>query len=414
VKHVAAALALAVAAAVGLAAPPARADDVAAYEVEGQADAAGADPRIAALDDAFAHAVQQAVDDLVPDAARKTRKADLDREIVGRARLWVVKFSVTKDATEDGRRQLAVNVRVDRDKLRGRLAELGLAGPAVLDGSGAGDPTAPTPPDAHPAGGRSVLVLVRVTRGGGVIAADYGAGGTPGAPGVAALTAAMRDAGLVIQRAPTSGAAARADGDLPLDDAEADALATAAGADLALVAGVSVGPRQLVRGLPGDAALVTAHVRLVERGTGSRATAGGGSGASGAAGPPGDDDDAIARALAAAAADLLPAPPHPVRNAPQFHGDETPIGEAGVVLVRLPPTTPFAMVEAEAKYLAGAKGVRAAAIRRLSPSGWTLGVTTSETVERIAQLAKKPPASDTDVAVKLVGDVIELRLSGAP
>ena len=41
-----------------------------------------------------------------------------------------------------------------------------------------------------------------------------------------------------------------------------------------------------------------------------------------------------------------------------------------------PAKTPYAMVLAEQKYLAGAKGVRAATLRRLSPNGWVIGVAT--------------------------------------
>jgi len=53
-------------------------------------------------------------------------------------------------------------------------------------------------------------------------------------------------------------------------------------------------------------------------------------------------------------------------------------------------------------------------LRRLSPGGWVIGVTTTESIERIAQIAKKPPATDTFVKVKVSGDVVELTLSGAP
>ena len=101
-----------------LVAAPAWAEDIAAYEVEGESDAAGKDPRVAALDEAFARAVTSALGDVLDAEARKANKPVLDKEIIGRARLWVAKFSVTKDATDGGRRQLTVVVRVDRDKMR--------------------------------------------------------------------------------------------------------------------------------------------------------------------------------------------------------------------------------------------------------------------------------------------------------
>jgi hypothetical protein len=58
--------------------------------------------------------------------------------------------------------------------------------------------------------------------------------------------------------------------------------------------------------------------------------------------------------------------------------------------------------------------VRAATLRRLSPNGWVIGVATSEPVEQIARIAKKAPAADTSVTVKIVGDLVEVNLSGTP
>ena len=105
----------------------AHAEDVVAYQAEGDAPAASADARVMALDEAFARAVNSALADLVDGAVRTQRKGELDREIVARARLWVAKFAVTKDETVDGRRELTVSVKIDRDKLRARLGELKIA-----------------------------------------------------------------------------------------------------------------------------------------------------------------------------------------------------------------------------------------------------------------------------------------------
>ena len=94
------------------------AEDLVAYEAEGDAPVGGTDARTAALDDAFARAVSSALGDLVAGDVRTAHKGELDKEIVGHARLWVAKFTVTKDDTEDARRQLTVSVRIDRDKIR--------------------------------------------------------------------------------------------------------------------------------------------------------------------------------------------------------------------------------------------------------------------------------------------------------
>src|SRR5882672_11030226 len=105
---------------------PAFAEEIVGYEAEGDAPASVADPRVAALDDAFARAAAAALADLVAPDVRSAKKGDLDREIVGHARLWVVKFTVTRDEVNDDRRQHAVSVRVDRDKIRARLVELAI------------------------------------------------------------------------------------------------------------------------------------------------------------------------------------------------------------------------------------------------------------------------------------------------
>ena len=124
----------------------ARAEDVAAYETEGDAEISGTDPRVAALDEAFARAVTLAIADVVAPDVRTRKKAELDRELVGRARLWVAKFSVLKDTTSDDRRQLKVTVRVDRDKLRAKLLEMNISTMTAGEASK----------------GRSVTVLLRV------------------------------------------------------------------------------------------------------------------------------------------------------------------------------------------------------------------------------------------------------------
>jgi hypothetical protein len=123
---------------------------------------------------------------------------------------------------------------------------------------------------------------------------------------------------------------------------------------------------------------------------------------------------AIEHALVAAALDVMPPPAQSLTVATGFTGDDTPLGDAGVVLVRLAPKTPWGLVAAEQKYLAGAKGIQRTVIRRLSPGGWVIGVTTTESVDRISQIAKKPPTADTTVKVRVAGDVVEVAIGGAP
>src|SRR5262249_30525819 len=196
-----------------LAAPAARAEDLAVYEVEGEADASAADPRGAAPDDA----ISQVLAELVDAEGRKANKAALSEHILGRARLWIARFTVTKDETVEGRRQLTVTVRVDRDKMRARLGELDIG-------------TAPSGEQPR-AGGKWAVILLRAgaARAG---RASFGPRGEKDPPGLGALAASLRGAGMGIKRAPASGAGPRPDAELPLDDDAADALLGEAKADV--------------------------------------------------------------------------------------------------------------------------------------------------------------------------------------
>jgi hypothetical protein len=389
---------------------PARAEEVVSYQADGDADAAAPDARVAALDEAFARAISQAVNELVDPEVRRQSKPVIDRELIGHARLWVSRFTVTREAVADDRKQVSVSVRVDRDKLRARLGELNIA---IRDAG-----------EAPPAAAQGATVLLRVAAPDGVHA-TYGLAAEKEVAGLAALSEVLRHASFAIKRAPASGPAARADGELPLDDDTAEALAAEAKAELALIGGVSVGAPVPLRGVAASGVLIAARLRLIDRkahkliGQGAAVVASRGT-------DPGEVGYAIDRALLAAAADVLPHPAEAAEaaqaaqaaqglaQAPSFTGDDTPVGEPGVVLVRLARTTPWPMVQAELKHLAGARGVSHATLRRVSPAGWVIGVTTGDSIDRIASIIKKPPAADTTVSVKIVGELIEATLSGAP
>jgi hypothetical protein len=380
---------------------PARAEDVVSYQADGDADAAAPDARVAALDEAFAKAISQAVNELVDPEVRRQSKPVIDRELVGHARLWVSRFTVTREAVADDRKQVSVSVRVDRDKLRARLGELNIA----IRAAG----------EAPPAAAQGATVLLRVAAPDGV-RATYGLAAEKEVAGLAALSEVLRRASFAIRRAPASGPAARADGELPLDDDTAEALAAEAKAELALIGGVSVGAPVPLRGVATSGVLITARLRLIDRkahkliGQGAAVVASRGT-------DPGEVGYAIDRALLAAAADVLPHPAEAAQGLAQaasFSGDDTPVGEPGVVLVRLARTTPWPMVQVELKHLVGARGVSHATLRRVSPAGWVIGVATGDSIDRIASIVKKPPAADTTVSVKIVGELIEATLAGAP
>lgn len=385
------------------AAPEARAEDVAAYQADGDADAAAPDARVAALDEAFGKAVSQALNDVVDPEVRRQNKAVLDRELVGHARLWVQKFTVTREGVADDRKQMSVSVRVDRDKLRARLAELNIA---TRD---AGEGPAPGAANAS-----SVAVLLRVGSPEGVHA-TFGQAAEKDVSGLAALSGALRRANLVIKRAPAAGPAARPpardDGELPLDDDAAGALGTEAKADMVAVAGVTLGAPVPLRGIAADGVLITASVKLIDL-KGRKSLGQGTIVAASRGTDPAAVGYAIDHALLAAVADVLPQPAQSLAQAQAFSGEDRPVTEPGVVLVRLPRSTPWPLVQAEIRHLTGARGVTRASLRRLAPSGYVIGVATGDSIDRIAGIVKKPPTADTSATVKIVGDVIEAALAG--
>ncbi|HSR95833.1 MAG TPA: hypothetical protein VLM79_02130 [Kofleriaceae bacterium] len=378
----------------------ARAEDVVAYQADGDADARAPDARVEALDEAFGKAVSQALGELVEPEARKQSKPVLDRELVGHARLWVTKFTVTKESVADDRKLVSVSVRVDRDKLRARLTELNIATRAA-DGRGEAAASA-----------IAATVLLRVVTPEGVHA-SYGLSAEKEVAGLAALSSVLRRANMVVKRAPASGPAAKADGDLPVDDDTAEALGAEAKADVVAIASATLGSPVPLRGIDASGVLITARVRLFDRkthkalGQGAVVTASRGT-------DPGVVGYALDRALVAAASDVLPQPAQKLPQAQAFTGNDAPIGEPGVVLVRLARSTPWGMVQSEIKHLVGARGVQRATLRHVSPAGWVIGVATGESIDRIASIVKKPPTADTAVSVKIVGDLVEATLSGAP
>jgi hypothetical protein len=226
----------------------AHAEDVVAYQADGDADARAPDARVEALDQAFGKAVAQALGELVDPEVRKQSKPVLDRELIGRARLWVTKFTVTRETVADDRKQMSVSVRVDRDKVRARLGELNIATRA------SGDATAAS---AVPA-----TVLLRVVTPEGVHA-NFGLAAEREVTGLAALSAVLRRANMTIKRASASGPAVKPDGDLPIDDDTAEALAAEAKADIVAIASVAIGAPVPLRGIDASGVLITARVRVV-------------------------------------------------------------------------------------------------------------------------------------------------------
>jgi len=244
-------LAAAILVLLALAATPAAAE-VVTYDARGRADDSAADPRTQALDAAFAAAITEAVADLAGAGAR-AKAADVDRELIKRARRYVASFQVKAQSADGGTLELEVAVRVDLDKVRAKLGEIGVA----LKPAEAGKP----PVTSH--GGKTATILLRVV-GAGPVSATFGSAANPDVPGVARIAEALTAAGYTVVPASAAGPPPGADNDLPVDDTGARALGADAKATIAVIVGIHVGDAGPVRGLPLRAVPASARLRSVD------------------------------------------------------------------------------------------------------------------------------------------------------
>jgi hypothetical protein len=231
--------------------------EVVTYEARGRADDTAADPRTQALDVAFSAAVTEAVADLAGTAAR-TKAADVDRDIIKRARRYVASFQVKAQSTDAGSIELDVAVRVDLDKVRAKLGELGV--PL--------QPKDPGAPALTSRGGKTATILLRVL-GIGRIAATFGSTADPDVPGVARVSEALAAAGYTVVPASAAGPPPGPDNELPVDDTGARALGADAKATIVVIVGVNVGEMGPVRGIPLRAVPASARLRAVDVATGT-------------------------------------------------------------------------------------------------------------------------------------------------
>ncbi len=421
---------LLLAAALTSVAAPALAEDVQTFEVTGEADAGAGDSRGVAVDAAFAQATEDALDDLLTKAQRSEQRAVLNKDVIGRARRWVSSYKVTGDQTAGGRRQLIVTVRIDRDLLRAKLAELGVLasggpgpGPGIdpstgaitsPDGgtTGAGlDPTAPSSSADPRWAGRTATLLLRA-RNQAQALATFGVAGEADAPGAAAAAAVMSERGLVVKPAPLAGPAPRGKGELPLDDGQARALAASAKAELAVVVGVELSTRQYVRGVALPMVLASATARVLARGEGAEGQGTGTAVAIASDGEPKAPARAVERAVATAVAAALPTTVAGAAAAPSLTTDELPLPAAdGGAWMRIGARTPWTVVTALLRHFAKQKGFTAE-LRRLSPAGYLVLVRASGGLDRAAAIARSMTLPEGAGALKVRSErgVISVRL----
>jgi hypothetical protein len=364
---------------IAAAAAPAAADDVVSYETDGAAAAALTDARTRALDVAFAAAVDHALADLVAPADLTAFRGDLDRTIVARARLYVASFKVTEEATRGDELHVSAAVKIDRDRVRAKLTEMGVptrAAPAP----GPGPAIGPGPGPVSSSGPRAV-VLLRVSTPTRVIA-TYGTAAAESVPGAEALAELVRGAGWAQVPAPRSGPAAHAGGDLPLDDDAARALGGDAKARTIVIVGVTIEGAGAVRGARTEGATAIAHVRILD---GDQVV---GEGVARAGAYAAEDAGAIARAATAAAAAATTAalprpqgptgPMTPASPPPPLHA------EPGVILVRLRGLAVWTPIRTISAQLAQTSGVEKVSMRRVAPGEVVLAVATKQNAARIA------------------------------
>jgi hypothetical protein len=351
------------------AARAARAEDVATYETDGSAASSLSDARTRALDVAFAAAVGKSLEDLVAPADLTSFRGDLDRVIVARARLYVASFKVTSEDTRGDELHVSAAVKIDRDRVRAKLTELGVP----MKSGGATAPTAP-------ANAPKAVVLLRVETPTGVIA-DYGAAAVDTVPGLEGIGGVLRTAGVAVVTAPRSGPAAHGGGELPLDDDSARALAGDARAGMVVIVGVTIEGAGAVRGARAEGASAIAHVRILE---GDRLS---GEGVARAGAYSSEDAGAITRAATTAAVGAVsaampkaadgavapPAPPPPPLVAPD-----------GAVLVRLRGLTVWTPIKSITAQLSQTSGVDKIVMMRVAAGEVVLAVTTKQKPERIA------------------------------
>jgi hypothetical protein len=365
--------------------------DVVTHDVRGRVDDAGADPRTRALDAAFVSAVSEAVAELV-GAIPSEKVVEVDREILARARRFVASFQVQAQASSGGWLEVAVAVRVDHDKLRARLIELGIA-------------VRSTAPPPSPVNRPRAVLLLRVT-GAGPTMANFGAASASTMPGLRHITDALDRVGVSVLAAPTHGLVVNGGGVLPTDDHSARAMAREIDAQLALIVGIRVGELGPVRGTPYQAAPADVAMRAIEVATG--AVIGEISTSAGAWGRgeriPLDAADAAAVALASVWS-LQPAPTRrPSYSAPRFAPRQG-------ISVRVHGDRVWAAATSLKAELAKAAEVKRVFFAGISAEQIVLEVVGS-TVANLAAVVRLFGASGGQVAIE--GRTIDLALGGSP
>lgn len=366
-----------------------------AYAATGAAEGHGEDARIAALDRAFAAAVDRGLAEILSPEALETHRDQLRVEIIRHARLYIASYKVLDERTIDGETRVDIEARVKLDGLRGAIAGLGLLAPLAN-------------PTGVSGAARPRLVILLAEAGPAGQRTSFGSTGTDDIDALESIAARLRErgfdlvsaAGTRVTRVTTTEEA----GGAVLADAAALDLARQLGAGAAVVIGLESVSDGRVRGTHFVGARVVGAARLLEASGRTIATA-----EVQEAGWGEDPVAATARASLMAADQLGPV----LARAAARRWPAAVAGSAvGRVPVAIKGASSWAPVAAVIRQLALTKGIDAVHPREVRGAAVTLDVETAlpaSQVVRAIRKARVPNGTSLQARTSGSGVTVEVR-----
>lgn len=385
--------ALLIAAALASSAPAAAGERATDLVVSGAAEGHGEEARTRALDRAFAAAVEQAVDDLLPPEAVASSRDRLASQVIRRARLYVASYRVIDEGVAEGETQVEVATRIDVAALRGALAELGLS----ATGAAAAAPVAAS----ATSGARPKLVLLVAVSEPGTQRTSFGTTGDEQIESYRAIARALEERGFELVSAAGTRVDRAALGEqgagTVLADASALDLARKLGAGGAVIVGLAARQDGRIRGTSFLGAQARGVARVLEAGGGrTLATAEadeatwGASAASAAESGLRQAAESLAPQLAAAVS----------RQWPAARGNL----DSDRLAVRIRGASSWSPVAAIIRQLALAHGVSAVHPTDVRGGEVLLGIETSLPVAKIVGLIRRTSLGSGSLSARVSGD----------
>jgi hypothetical protein len=225
-----------------------------------QDDTAAARQR--ALDDAFRQAIDQTVGSILPAAQRASGADLIKKQILRKAKSYVLKFQVVDEGEDAGYYKVHVNAEVAVPALTADLQKLGLGNAPVATPVG----TEPPPPPPEP---RPQLVLLSLSSDG---ATTFGPSPGDGGPVAVAIRKAIEARGFAFVPAQPgdvpvqAGAQPQPAASVPLTTDQAATLARQVGAAGAVVVGIAARDGGKIRGTHQVGAELSIALEVVDAG----------------------------------------------------------------------------------------------------------------------------------------------------